>query len=100
MATKEELQALADQEIEDAKPLNKSVNGVVSEFTDEDYAQAKIDLGNAKWDEQEYGYIEKRKENYLPIAEQLDLQYWDAVNGTTTWKDHIAKVKNDYPKPE
>ena len=36
---------------------------------------------------------------YLPIEEQLDMQYWDAVNGTTTWKDHIAAVKAKYPKP-
>ena len=36
---------------------------------------------------------------YLPIQEQLDMQYWDAVNGTTTWKDHVAAVKAKYPKP-
>jgi hypothetical protein len=27
------------------------------------------------------------------------MQYWDAVNGTTTWKDHVAAVKAKYPKP-
>ena len=27
-------------------------------------------------------------------------QYKDALNGTTTWKDHIAQVKSDNPKPE
>tara|TARA_R100000315_G_scaffold40978_1_gene17730 strand:+ start:510 stop:854 length:345 start_codon:yes stop_codon:yes gene_type:complete len=36
---------------------------------------------------------------YLSIEQQLDMQYWDAVNGTTTWKDHIAAVKAKYPKP-
>ena len=36
---------------------------------------------------------------YLPMSQQLDLQYWDSVNGTTTWKDHIAAVKAKYPKP-
>ena len=100
MATKEELQAQADAEIEAAKPLNKSVNGVISEFSDEDYAQAKIDLGNSKWEEQQYGYIQARQEAYGSIADQLDMQYWDSVNDTTTWKDHIAKVKSDNPKPE
>jgi len=99
MATKAELQALADQEIEDAKPINKSVNGVVSEFSDDDYAQAKIDLGNSKWNDQQFGYIEARQNAYLPIGEQLDMQYWDKVNDTTLWKDHIAKVKSDNPKP-
>ena len=100
MATKEELQAQADAEIEAAKPLNKSVNGVVSEFDDNDYAQAKIDLGNQKWNDQQFGYITARQEAYASIPDQLDQQYWDAVNGTTTWKDAIAKVKSDNPKPE
>ena len=99
MATKEELQALADQEIEDAKPLYKQVNNERLEFTDDDYAQRKIDLGNSKWNEQEFGYIQARQVAYGSIADQLDMQYWDAVNDTTTWKDHIAKVKSDNPKP-
>tara|TARA_R100000664_G_C2702674_1_gene102436 strand:- start:32 stop:316 length:285 start_codon:yes stop_codon:yes gene_type:complete len=42
---------------------------------------------------------EARKNAYASIADQLDMQYWDNVNGTTTWKDHIAKVKSDNPKP-
>ena len=36
---------------------------------------------------------------YLPLDQQLDMQYWDSVNGTTTWKDHVAAVKAKYPKP-
>ncbi|BCU99922.1 MAG: hypothetical protein CM15mV31_0160 [uncultured marine virus] len=36
---------------------------------------------------------------YASVQEQLDMQYWDLVNGTTTWKDHIAAVKAKYPKP-
>ena len=98
MATKEELQALADQEIEDAKPLYKQVNNERLEFTDDDYAQAKTDLGNKKWNDQQFGYIQARQEAYGSIADQLDMQYWDSVNGTTTWKDHIAQVKADNPK--
>jgi len=43
-------------------------------------------------------YIEDRQ--YPSIGEQLDMQYWDAVNGTTTWKDAIAQVKADNPKPQ
>ena len=100
MATKEELQSQADAEIEAAKPLNKAVDGVVSEFSDSDYAQAKIDLGNQKWEDQQFGYISARQSAYASIGDQLDQQYWDAVNGTTTWKDAVAKVKSDNPKPE
>ncbi len=100
MATKKELQAQADQEIEDAKPINKSVDGVTIEFSEEDYAQAKIDLGNSKWNEQQFGYIALRQSAYKSIPEQLDMQYWDSVNDTTEWNEHIAEVKAAYPKPE
>ena len=36
---------------------------------------------------------------YASIGDQLDMQYKDAVNGTTTWKHHVAAVKAKYPKP-
>ena len=36
---------------------------------------------------------------YASVGDQLDMQYKDAVNGTTTWKDHVAAVKAKYPKP-
>ena len=36
---------------------------------------------------------------YPSLQEQMDMQYWDSINGTTTWKDAIAKVKADNPKP-
>jgi len=42
----------------------------------------------------------QRDRQYPSIGEQLDMQYWDAVNGTTTWKDAIAQVKADNPKPQ
>ena len=100
MATKEELQLEADAEVEAAKPITKSVDGVTSELTEEEYAQHKIDIGNYKWEEQQFGYIYARQSAYGSIASQLDMMYWDEVNGTTTWKDHIAKVKSDNPKPE
>ena len=44
-------------------------------------------------------YKEKREEAYPDWKTQMDMQYWDSVNGTTTWKDAIAKVKSDNPKP-
>ena len=63
--------------------------------------QSKIDAARATLDA-EYAALEysrKRVEQYASIQDQLDMQYWDNVNGTTTWKDHIAKVKSDNPKP-
>jgi len=41
-----------------------------------------------------------RRAGYGSVEDQLDMQYWDLVDGTTTFKDHIAKVKSDNPKPE
>ena len=41
-----------------------------------------------------------RQSAYPSWQDQLDMQYWDAVDGTTTWEDAIAKVKEDNPKPE
>ena len=43
-------------------------------------------------------YQRDRATAYPTIQEQLDLQYWDKVNGTTNWQTAIAKVKADNPK--
>ena len=99
MATLEELTTEATAEIEAAKPLYKQVNNERLEFTDDDYDQAITDLANSKFDQQENGYKTARQEAYVSIPEQLDMMYWDNVNGTTTWKNHIAQVKSDNPKP-
>ena len=47
----------------------------------------------------ELNVIEARVLAYGSTGSQLDMQYWDSVNSTTTWADHIAKVKSDNPKP-
>jgi len=44
-------------------------------------------------------YIAPRQRAYPSIEDQLDMQYHDAVNGTTTWKDAIQAVKDANPKP-
>ena len=99
MATLEELTVVATQEIEDAKPMYAQVNNERRSFTDAEYDQAIVDLANSKFDQQENGYKTARQEAYASIQDQLDMQYWDSVNDTTTWADHISKVKSDNPKP-
>jgi hypothetical protein len=47
----------------------------------------------------ELTYRELRSMAYPFISEQLDMQYWDSVNGTTVWADTIASVKAMHPKP-
>ena len=44
-------------------------------------------------------YARNRAKAYAELSDQLDMQYWDSVNGTTTWADHIAEVKALHPKP-
>lgn len=43
--------------------------------------------------------LKARSEQYLPTDEQLDMIYWDLVNGTTKWREHRTKVKTDNLKP-
>ena len=58
--------------------------------------EAKMVEVQAEYDANQYQ--RDRATAYPSIQEQLDMQYWDNVNGTTTWEDAIAKVKADNPK--
>ena len=56
--------------------------------------EAKMVEVQADYDAKQY----QRDRVYPSIGDQLDMQYWDSVNGTTTWNDAVAKVKLDNPK--
>ena len=99
MATLDEIKIEVASEIESQKPLYGQVNNQVNEFTEAEYEQWINQIANDRFNEQQFGYIQARQEAYGSIADQLDMMYWDLVNGTTTWKDHIAQVKSDNPKP-
>ena len=43
-------------------------------------------------------YVENRLTEYPSIPDQLDMIYWDKVNGTNLWQSKIAEIKNKYPK--
>ena len=43
-------------------------------------------------------YQRVRATAYPTWQEQMDMQYKDLLNSTTTWKDAVAKVKSDNPK--
>ena len=43
-------------------------------------------------------YQEKRLEEYPSVLEQLDMIYWDKVNGTNLWQQKISEIKAKYPK--
>ena len=96
------------QSIEEIKaeleaPTHRVVNGVQVDLTAEE-VEATLDMWAEnelarQLDEEANGYKTARQMAYASIQDQLDMQYWDSVNGTTTWADHIAKVKSDNPKP-
>ena len=103
MATLEEFTTECRTELQtrrDGEGIYKSVNGERLPISDSDFEQMVIDCANSKWNDQQFGYIQARQQAYGSVQDQLDMQYWDGVNGTTTWADHIAQVKSDNPKPE
>ena len=63
--------------------------------------EAEIESAHNEW-QAEYDskeYSRNRATAYASTGDQLDMQYWDSVNDTTTWKDHITSVKAQFPKP-
>ena len=43
-------------------------------------------------------YATLRQQEYPSREDQLDMMYWDKVNGTTVWEDTIQAIKDKYPK--
>jgi len=90
--------------------LTKMVDGVSIDLTSAEYKKTINEWAKASFDQEiaanikENGgkspnYAQYRVEAYPSIGDQLDMQYHDSVNGTTTWADAIAAVKAKYKKP-
>ena len=74
------------------------------EWHDDDQGQparneVEVEIERLKDLKEDVEYRNDRQVAYLPIQDQLDLQYWDSINGTTNWADHIEEVKAANPKP-
>jgi hypothetical protein len=81
--------------------MKKLVNGMIVDMTADEIAVRQSEEAQALEEKAEYDANEYQRERataYPSIQEQLDMQYWDKVNGTTNWEDAIAKVKSDIPK--
>lgn len=72
-----------------------TITGEIVDFTPEEVSLREAEI--AEYESRVYA--EKRASAYYPLPVQLDMQYWDSVNGTTTWRDHVASVKAQFPKP-
>ena len=68
---------------EKAKPTDDQLNALSSQATALENT-AKIDA--------------KRRTEYLPFEDQLEMIYKDQKKGTSTYKDHCDKVRSDNPK--
>ena len=66
------------------------------EIPTKEFLESELARLQSEYDSQEYA--RNRAEAYASTGDQLDMQYWDSVNDTTTWKDHVASVKAQFPK--
>ena len=84
------------------KWVSASQRKVVDETTGEDITPTEEQLQSVLQDAQNEVNLHevrlKRLQEYPEIAEQLDMIYWDKVNGTNTWEEHITSIKDKYPK--
>ena len=79
--------------------LHPTVNGVAVSYDKPTKAKLNKLLAEAQAAYDAADYSRKRAAEYPSIGDQLDMQYHDSVNGTTTWADAIAAVKTKYAKP-
>ena len=80
-----------------------SIDGVSVYFTKveetaRDKEEAAVAAEQADY-ETNHKYKDDRKLAYGDVGDQLDMMFHDLANDSTTWKDHIANVKADHPKP-
>ncbi len=78
----------------------KMVNGVVFELTDEEQATLNASHAEEQVRLDARAWLDGRLSEYPPLQDQLDMQYWDNINGTTLWADLITRVKTKHPKGE
>jgi len=101
--TIDEATALAEQEIEEAKPLYKQVNNERLEFSQSDYDQAVIDLANNKMFEANEKWSQDRAEHYPSMVEFIEAYTEkEILEESTKWDEYVVKynqVRTDYPKP-
>ena len=90
--------------------LTKMVNGDSIALTTAEYDKTIDEWAKVSFDQevekaliadggQSAKYAQYRAAAYPSIADQLDMQYHDGVDSTTTWADAIAAVKTKYAKP-
>jgi len=75
---------------------NLVIHDASKEKPTQEFLESELARLQAEHDAQ--AYARNRATAYAPIGDQLDMQYWDEVNGATTWADHVAEIKARFPK--
>jgi len=91
-------QAEYESQVKYISGADENGNAVFKDTQDFTWSQVSAKLTELQTDYDNKQYQRDRADAYPSIQDQLDMQYWDSVNGTTTWKDAIAKVKSDIVK--
>ncbi len=63
----------------------------------QEFLESELQRMQDEFDAQDYA--RDRAKAYPSIQDQMDMQYHDAVDGTTTWQDAVQAVKDANPKP-
>ena len=79
---------------------NNDYNTIVWTNPEETVSKEDLDAKVAEMQKAEDAIQYQRDRSYPNIGDQLDMIYWDKINGTENWKEAIDKVKADHPKPE
>lgn len=94
---------IIDHKIGDRTPFKKVADHlgwtltIAKEDTETAYDGSLWEKGYAPA-EPEKTYEEKRLAEYPSMSDQLDMLYWDKVNGTNVWQETLAEIKSKYPK--
>jgi len=83
--------------IKDGTWILKNSNGTSYKKFIQDVAEQGMSIVEGP-DVVQPSYAELRAADYPSREEQLDMMYWDKINGTTTWEDTIQAIKDKYPK--
>ena len=79
--------------------LHKMVDGEKVWLTEEEENALRAKWEKRATQEAAIQYQHDRRNAYASIGDQMDMHFWDTLNGTRTWQDHILSVKNKFPKP-
>lgn len=88
--------------LNDVKLMDEGQGAFISEwnlpFVEPSQTELEEASSEAELQKEALLYSELRKASYPSIEEQLDMMYWDKINGTSEWSTTITNIKQRFPK--